>query len=261
MKKTVFLATAAVLSGLMASTVAMASTYPANTGDADGKTAKTDATVTLTKPSQNEDKPHVPGTDPNNPDTPVNPGNPSTAPLKIVYASDFAFESKQISAKDQTANVLFDKTKLGNSTTPFVQVSDQRANGNGWDLKVKQDGEFTNPKNANDKILGASISFGTMSFFDANDKATKDIQQDTPNPLTAGSEVEVMHTTTANHYGLYSGQFTGKVGTADGTSDKTTDGVKLDIPGNSALANSYATTLTWTLEDVPATNVAQTPAK
>lgn len=252
MKKTVFLATAAVLSGLMVSTVAMAAaTYPANTGDADGKTATTNATVTLTKPSQNEDKPHVPGTDPKNPDTPVDPGNPSTAALKIVYASDFAFESKQISAKDQTANVLFDKTKLGNGMLPMVQVSDQRANGNGWNLNVKQESKFTNPKNSSDKILGASINFGTMSFLDDNDKATKDVEQGTQTSLSAGNEIEVMHTTTANHYGMYTGQFTGKLGTADGTTDKTTDGVKLDIPGNSALANSYATTLTWTLEDAP----------
>lgn len=85
MKKTVFLATTAMLGTLMAASTGFAATYTDNT-------ATTDAKVAFEAPKENPDKPVTPGTDPENPDTPDQPGNngnDSKALLKLVWATDF----------------------------------------------------------------------------------------------------------------------------------------------------------------------------
>ena len=151
MKKTVFLATTAMLGTLMAASTGFAATYTDNT-------ATTDAKVAFEAPKENPDKPVTPGTDPENPDTPDQPGNngnDSKALLKLVWATDFDFGSHTISSKQESYAAQQLKTKMGNYIPAYTEVSDKRAVQSGWHLAVKQDTDFTGSNN--NVLKGASL--------------------------------------------------------------------------------------------------------
>ena len=132
MKKTVFLATTAMLGTLMASSTGFAATYTDNT-------ATTDAKVAFEAPKENPDKPVTPGTDPENPETPDQPGNNGKRFKGLVGVGSqliLRLGSHTISSKQESYAAQQLKTKNGNYIPAYTEVSDKRAVQTGWNLPV-----------------------------------------------------------------------------------------------------------------------------
>ena len=239
MKKTVFLATTAMLGTLMAASTGFAATYTDNT-------ATTDAKVAFEAPKENPDKPVTPGTDPENPDTPDQPGNngnDSKALLKLVWATDFDFGSHTISSKQESYAAQQLKTKMGNYIPAYTEVSDKRAVQSGWHLAVKQDTDFTGSNN--NVLKGASLKLVDPTVSELAGGATSTIAHQANTVSKQNSTV--MDAKAGTMPGNYFASF---AGSAD-ASVHTDNGVSLDVPANAALADTYKTTLTWTLTNAP----------
>ncbi|MBJ7688154.1 WxL domain-containing protein [Weissella confusa] len=268
MKKTVFLTTTAVLASLMASSVALAAQYPAKQGDPDASTAQTKATVTFVAPKENPDKPVAPGTDPDNPNPvtpnqPDNPGNTSKADLKLVWAPDLDFGSKN---EIKSMTQVLDAKKIPMSDTnygpAYVQVSDEGGKAEGWNVTVKQDDEFKTSDN--DVLTGAFLTFAnpavSMSTTKGGNAKFDGVKGYGITKLLTTGDSLVMDAAKGTMPGNYFATFNGKDDSTMKDDVPTYDGVKLTVPGGSALAKQYNTTLTWTLNNVPATQTPATPA-
>ncbi|KRN32442.1 WxL domain-containing protein [Weissella halotolerans] len=239
MKLSKVVAAALISSGFLI-TSASAATYTT-----DGLGGTTDGKVAFTAPTTNNDKPSIPGTgNDENPDTPTdNPGTSSDALLKLVYASDLDFNTHDISSANQTYDAKTITSAQGSQVAPYVQVSDARGTGSGWNLAVKQDKEFTN--DTSDVLKGAYVKFAAPTLQDLNSVAPTGVTGNAVTLVAGGAAQTIMNATSGNGRGVTYGIF-GTV--ADGTAN----GAQLVVPGGSALAGVYNTTLTWTLGSTPA---------
>jgi len=193
--------------------------------------------------------------DPLNPENPVTPKDPTTddgkpepgttGPLSIDFASSLQFGEQKITSGDETypaqAQVYTDKDGKEQEGPNYVQVSDNRGTEAGWTLKVKQNGQF---KTESDKELtGATITLANGNV------VSKSASANPTGPdtivLTPNSETGVMSATAGQGAGTYLMDW--------GTSaDTAKESVTLDVPGSTTkYADSYKTTFTWTLTDVP----------
>lgn len=260
MKKTVFLATAAILTGMVASSAVFADDNTTttmdpkldtvyNTKDAAGNpTATSNAWVTFTTPSKNPDKPVIPN--PSEPDHPKNPGeggNTNPGLLDILWAPRLDFGSHELSASTQTWNGMDPKAK---DAPAFAQVTDQRGTATGWSLHVKEDDQFKMADNT--ELKGATLKFNDIHFIDPKMKETTALSGAATGKDLLKNDTTVMEAPAGTLNGIYSANFGTKP--ADG-------GVTLTVPGNAALVGKYTTTLTWTLNAAPDAAPATTPAK
>lgn len=230
----------------------------------DGGTYTTKAGVTFTpntKPTNpvNPDNPN-----PNKPTNPVKPDGKdpnagTNGPLSIDYVSDFDFGKQMITSSDQTyyaeAQKYKDDTK---PTTLYSQVSDNRGNGAGWQLGVKQDSQLNDGK---DDLKGAAISIKDLNV---NGISGSDITAPTSGSditlVPGGGDQTVMAAAKDAGQGTWvsrmgsTANLLSEKGTATDGTDRTVDkSVSLFVPGvsNKSIANQYSTTLTWTLKDTP----------
>lgn len=229
----------------------------------DGLTATTPASVVFTVPSENDTKPILPGTDPNDPDSPSdNEGTNSKALLKIVYMSNLDFNTHEVSSKTKEYKAKLVDTAKGQKTVPFIMISDNRGTAAGWHLNVKQDQEF---KNEDGKILrGAYVEFkapGVLAF-DAS-KIQEGVTSSAAKLSTDGTTMPIMQAEKEFGNGSTYGMFgnpetvteTAKSSKAaenvEPATNEVTDGVSMHIIGGTALATPYETSLTWTLSATP----------
>lgn len=101
--------------------------------------------------------------DPENPGVSVDPGDsPSTSgPLRIDFVPQLNFHVNAISNENVSypvnAQLFLDgKTEARGN---FVQISDYRKTAKGWQLQLRQDGQFRNPDTKNSVLNGAVLSF------------------------------------------------------------------------------------------------------
>ncbi|WP_447408342.1 WxL domain-containing protein [Weissella confusa] len=251
MKKTVFLATAAILGGMIASSAAFADattpTAPADSQygnmDANGNsTATSPAVVHFTKVSTNPDKPFIP--DPSNPDNPKTPGeggNTHPGALAILWAPHLDFGTHEISSSNQVWGGQ-ETEKDASGFVPYAQVSDQRGTAAGWSLHVKEDQQFmkgTTP------LKGASLQLKQLNYYDTNVKPMNTLAG-TAKDNDLLTEQKVMEAPAGTLDGTYSVNF------GDKLDDKGfSQGIQLSVPGNAALVGDYSTNLTWTLNAAP----------
>lgn len=226
----------------------------------------------------------MPGTDPTNPvdptnpdpDKPVNPVDPTNpdgpnpgteGPLSIDYASSFDFGLNKISnktetyyARAQTYKDNADNSKLSNLVTPnYVQVSDNRGTNGGWTLTLKQNGQFKNDNTLNKELTGSVLKL-TDPTVKSNTQgitppaANKEIALD-----PTGKESVVFSAAKNAGAGTWvdawgkTEQVTEKNEANKDVAANITKAVALTVPGSTPKdAVSYATTLTWSLSDVPA---------
>jgi len=202
-------------------------------------------------PSEDQTNP----VDPLKPENPVTPKDPTTddgkpepgttGPLSIDFASSLLFGEQKITSTTQTyqaqAQGYTDKEGNEQEGPNYVQVSDNRGTETGWTLKVKQNGQF---KTTNDKELtGATITLANGNV------VTKSASEKPTGPdtivLTPDSETGVMSAMAGQGAGTYLMDW--------GTSaDTAKESVSLEVPGaTTKYADSYKTTFTWTLTDVP----------
>lgn len=190
--------------------------------------------------------------DPLKPVVPVDPTNPAGpmegtgGSLSFDFASSFQFGSQVISTKDETYYALpqeytdFDGTKKKGPN--YVQVTDVRGTGSGWQLSVKQNGQFQTAEAQ--KLAGAELWLKNGEMISTlSDSYAPSAKETIEMPLD--SEVNVI--TANNEQGI--GTWLYRFG-----SDETSGGrsVQLNVPGSSVkYAKKYQTSLTWSLKDVP----------
>lgn len=212
----------------------------------------------------------TPPVDPENPDpeNPVNPVDPTDpegpdpgtpGPLSIDYASSLDFGINKISSVNETyyARAQTFNESIG-SRPNYVQVTDSRGTNAGWTLSVKQNGQLTaTTATTNDVLTGAEIvlknpavkSNGTAGAPGTNPEIRLD-----PN----GASANVMFASDGAGGGTWINLWGSveQVQETDAQGNTVTVDVNKDIyltvPGATPKdAVKYATTLTWTLSDVP----------
>lgn len=205
--------------------------------------------------------------DPENPVTPIDPTKPdgkptdgTQGPLSIDFASSLDFGLNKISNKDQTYYARAQKFSGGTTDKPnYVQVSDNRGSNAGWNLTVKQVGQFTaTTPTVNDVLKNAAITLtsptvksnSTAEAPTAND--TIELVPDGPAVLVMSAAVETGAGTWDNSWGTVE-EVTEKDADNNDVKANVTKAVTLFVPGSTLKdAVKYQTKLTWELADVPA---------
>lgn len=175
-----------------------------------------------------------------------------SGPLTLDYAPYIDFGTHEISSGDfnmtlaeahgahatlqaESEEAIRDLT---NERMPFVQVSDRRGNGNGWNVQVSLS-EFDTGA-----LQGATLTFGS-----ANEVVGVNGTQATPEgdnvPSAAGFKV----TTGAAADLVMDAQVNQGRGSWQARWEK--DNVELFIPGNNIDVGHHVATLSWNLTDAP----------
>lgn len=175
-------------------------------------------------------------TDPDNPNPPVDPTNPPTGnngPLSIDSVPNIDFGINSIETKTVTYNAK--------NETPFVQITDKRGSGAGWDLSAT----ITEFKTAQGDVLkGAELSFSNGQV--------KTVSSNTSNAPTAQ---DLIFANTASQPVMAAAKDDGQgtwIDVWSGTKDNNSN-VQLKVPVGSAKESVYTATITWTLSEGPVT--------
>lgn len=184
--------------------------------------------------------------DPTDPDKEIEPG--TAGPLSLDYASAFYFGENKITSKDEVYYAVAQKLKDGSDRPNYVQVTDNRGTEAGWSLQVKQDGQFMSESNR--ELVGAMISFTNGQLDTISTSATPSFTKPSFDLTVAGTGVA------ENIVSAKDGEGAGTFVYRFGTDATKANSVSLSVPGTTTkLAETYATTLTWTLTDVPANEI------
>jgi hypothetical protein len=160
--------------------------------------------------------------------------------LTIDYVSNFQLgevmatsQTEIVKAKEQEALTQSNQQM----TVPnFIQVTDTRGTNSGWQLSVKQQTQFQTDSQTYPELTGAILQLRNGRH---TSPVANDIWINENLDLTLGQEVVVMKA---------------EAGENGGTSLYAwgNQGVHLLIPGNSPkLAQTYQTTLLWSISDTP----------
>jgi hypothetical protein len=185
-------------------------------------------------------KPVVP-TDPTDPTGP-NPG--TNGPLSLDYASSFDFGTQEITSADKTYFAAANPLSDGSTRPNWVQVTDNRGSLSGWTLSVEAT-DFTNGKTGTGSVLnGATLKLDNGHIVSASDApADQSVASVTLTP--GASSGTILGATDGNGAG------TNLLVWGDDTTKASS--VSLAVPGKTTkLADTYQSTLTWTLTDTPA---------
>ncbi|TFI65608.1 cell surface protein [Carnobacterium divergens] len=198
--------------------------------------------------------------DPTDPEKPVEPG--TNGPLSLDYASSLDFGEQLISNKTQSyfAKPQFlrgsdGKIDTENPIPNYAQVTDKRGGEKGWALSVKQNGQFKSVKESRE-LVGAEITFKNGEVASASSSK-------------APSAVKKSFSLKADGTGVAENVMAASKGEGFGTwvyrsGDVSTmaESIELSVPGATVKdADTYKTTLTWTLTDVPDNTVPETPGE
>lgn len=188
---------------------------------------------------------NVPPKDPENPANDLTDGDGSTnnknpqSLLSLDYVTNLDFgEEIEVNQAGGIYNTVTQK--------PFVQVSDRRQTGEGWDLRV-QLGKFAYGIGS-ETLVGSTINF-------------KNARTQTPGPgtnapttsevtLTAGGEAAQIASAAAKTRELSTAQGLG-TWLIDWIKDGENDNVTLTVPANEASEGQHSATITWTLTSGP----------
>lgn len=196
-------------------------------------TVTSNATVTFT-----------PGTEPSSPVDPDDPSKPldppgqgtgEAGPLNIDYVPNITFGSQAISASQKVYNA----TEL----KPFIQVTDIRGTGAGWNVIAKatpfRDG-------TSDSLKGSTISFIGGYALSANTSADKPTPSSPVVLTTDNAEATVLVAAENSGLGTWVDRWYPTETTAT-----SNDNVTLTVPAGTATAKTHTSTITWTLADAP----------
>ena len=190
--------------------------------------------------------------DPTRPVSPVDPTDPAGPPtgtggsLSLDFASSMQFGNQAISTKNETYYALpqeytdFDGTKKKGPN--YVQVTDVRGTGAGWQLSVKQNGQFQTSEAQ--KLVGAELRFKNGGMI-SNLSSTYAPGGNETIVMPLDTEINVVNASSEQGIGTWLYRF---------GSDEASGGssVQLTVPGSSVkYAKKYQTSLTWSLKNVP----------
>ena len=241
------------------------------------QTATSPASVSFVENDGTTDPVDPENPDPTDPITPVDPTDPTKplpptgnkGPLSLDFASAFYFGEQKITSAagdyKAAAQLVQEKDETFTETTNYVQVTDNRGDvAKGWTLSVKQNGQFVTESKK--ELTGSELKFADANGNSIGDLAlsptvTKDFS------LVPDAEQEIAKAENGNGSGTWVIRFgqdstladkntvTGKY---NDETKKVNSEVTLGVPaGTQRLKETYKTSLTWTLKDVPGDNTGE----
>lgn len=234
-----------LLSVLSVGTLVLGAVAPVTVLAAESRVENSTATATFTEDNTNPVDPVDPG-NPTDPTDPEIPGTGETGPLTIDYVSNFDFGTHPIPTSDTTYTAK-DSTKAdGTEFANYVQVSDRRAGTpKGWSLTVSENAQFKDTTGS--ELSGAALNLGVGTDKTASTQypASNDTVDSTTTTTALapdGSTTSVMDADAGGGSGTWLDVF----------GEKGASTVKLMVPAAAhPNADSYSTTLTWSLADTP----------
>lgn len=179
--------------------------------------------------------------DPVDPVDPSQPGDGGGTGSKGDFTIDVVptldFGEIEVKTGDTVKNVYSTTQK------PYVQVSDRRLTGEGWNLKA-QLSDFTHTNGTN-KISGASIKFQNGSVKKVNSNSDAPSLTD---PVVIDSTSKTVMSAAVNT-GL--GTWIATWINGDGTLTSENQKVELEIPVSDVVVGDYSADITWTLSKQP----------
>ncbi len=204
-----------------------------------------------TDPTDPDPEKPVDPVDPTDPEKPVDPG--TNGPLSLDYASSLDFGEQLISTKNQTyfAKPQYlrgedGKPDLKNPVPNYAQVTDKRGGEKGWSLSVKQNGQFKSVKEGKE-LVGAEVTFKNGQVASVSNSKIPSVVKTSFSLKNDGTGVaeNIMSAAAGEGFGTW-------VYRAGDVSNMA-ESIALSVPGSSVKdADTYKTTLTWTLTDTPA---------
>ncbi|MDR3189590.1 MAG: WxL domain-containing protein [Lactobacillaceae bacterium] len=217
----------------------------------------------------------VPPLNPNHPQltdplTPADDGPQfnSAGPLSLDFVSSFNFGKHPVTNQTVTYQALaqqdYTQDKKLITVPNYVQVTDNRGSDAGWALKVRQNGQFSNPTAQFKQLSGAEINLLNPELIGITDAMQPAAQSVQLNP--DGTEAVVMAAAVGTGMGTWINRFGNQdqlitqPGKADAHVNQPTKiqemlvnpAVTLTIPGTTPRdAKDYSTTLTWILTNTP----------
>lgn len=218
-----------VLSSLLLTPLLVQSVSAQDTATSDAQiqfTAPTDSPTILDPEEPQQD---FPDQDPT--DDPQVTG--STGPLTIDYVSNLDFGTHELTVEETTYQAL--------NTLPFVQVTDRRGTGAGWNLTVRAS-NFTS--NGTDTLPGATLTLSNGEAVSRLQDITAPAVSNEIVVATGGDAANVA--TAADNAGMGSWITRWSAG-----GQETNPNVELTVPQAAASEGVHNSTLTWTLTDAP----------
>ncbi|CAM3277603.1 WxL domain-containing protein [Lactiplantibacillus plajomi] len=233
---------------LMTGTLLLTAAAPlvANAESVPNTTGKTDVTASFT----GNTNPVTP-VDPDDPNKPVDPdpgtngstsGNEGGGQLSLIYApKTFNFGSHQIDVlNDQsyaldTSDTTIKTSLWGSANNVVLEVSDVRGTNAGWNLTASG----SELKSGDDKLVGASITLPGGDVTASGATKTNGAVSVAAKLATTGEAQTVLNAAAGNGAGVTVDQI------------KPSE-IKLNVPANTAKAQTYTGSINWNLSDTPA---------
>ncbi|MEG2292772.1 MAG: WxL domain-containing protein [Carnobacterium sp.] len=225
----------------------------------EGGTYNSKAEVTFEE--DNESTAPVDPIDPEKPVKPIDPVDPegpttgTPGPLSIDFASSLQFGKNKIKTTDQTYFAKAQEVEENGkkSFVPlYAQVTDKRSKLTGWNLSVKQEGQFKTITSAQE-LKGAVIKFSggvVNSAVDPVDSVWPTIKNSDFSLDADGSATTLLSANDGAAFGTYLLRFGDKIEAGE---EAKYNNVSLDVPGKSVKVadEAYRTKLNWELKNVP----------
>ncbi|GAB3064288.1 WxL domain-containing protein [Salinicoccus sesuvii] len=204
--------------------------------------AESEADITFTEGEETPDvlDPTTPeetyDPDSGTPGDPTNPPTGNSGPLTLDYVSSFEFGSHSIEASTQT----YESTTL----RPFIQVTDRRGTGAGWNVTAEMS-SFTTGEEESVSLPGALLTLSGTSLTTTSSSGAPTVS-DTIALSSDGTAASVV--SAGENTGLGSWLARWFPSTAGATIN---DNVELQVPAGAATLGDHTATITWTLENTP----------
>lgn len=204
------------------------------------------------------------GVDPIEPYPPAGPG--TSGPLSVDFVSNFNFGARKISDEDKGYNAMAQEIKSEESSrryiNNFLQVTDQRGTGEGWELSVRQTSQFKSTEMVKYSVLKGSYLKLTNPVVKAKGSKLQNVPLKkapiSKEDIKITPETETVILTAEKNAGLgtWSNQWGEKTKKTLLDSEKgikkmvhETEDIKLMVPGETPKsATTYTAELVWTLK-------------
>lgn len=175
--------------------------------------------------------------DPENPDLPgTGPGTGMLGPLSLDYVPDLDFGSHALTGREETFKTL--------NVTPYIQVTDTRGTGEGWEVKASMS-ELTDVDSGT-KNLPAVIAFQNGSTATTSTNNSQSPQYYNFELSTGGDAVTVSQAAANQGMGTWVTRWL-----AGDTQSSENEYVTMTVDTANAYATDYSSTITWEIQTTP----------
>ncbi|KGL46475.1 WxL domain-containing protein [Paenilisteria newyorkensis] len=215
-----------VMTGLLVTTTSGNSVLAATFDGPDS--AESEASIRILPGTGTTDPEITNPIDPGEPSVPVDPINPNPGALRINHVSDLNFGDVTLTGRKETLHAEKVKTKTDQELPAFINVADLRGTGEGWSLKVSQNGEL--------------VRGGVLGFQPEYNGADKGIETVGGELASDGDEIDLLIAGENAGMGSHSALLGGM------------DGVTLTIPKDATVGKQQAS-LNWNIVADPSTTI------